>query len=49
MESSEVKLFNVNEILWNEIAFPTVEKTLKYYIDDCKTESFIFRDEQIKL
>ncbi|MBR51709.1 MAG: NUDIX hydrolase [Gammaproteobacteria bacterium] len=49
MESSEVKLFNINEILWNEIAFPTVEKTLKYYIDDCKTESFIFRDEQIKL
>ena len=33
-ESSEVKLFTIDEILWDEIAFPTVEKTLQYYIKD---------------
>ena len=32
-ESSEVRLFTIDEILWDEIAFPTVTKTLKYYIE----------------
>ena len=49
IESSEVKLFSTNEILWDEIAFPTVEKTLKYYIEDLKKDNFIFREEDIKL
>ena len=49
IESSEVKLFNVIDILWDEIAFPTVEKTLKYYIEDLDTGNFIFREEDIKL
>lgn len=33
-ESLEVKLFSVNEIPWDEIAFPTVKKTLRHYLDD---------------
>ena len=49
IESSEVKLFDVKDILWDEIAFPTVEKTLKYYIKDLETGNFIFREEDIKL
>jgi len=49
IESSEVKLFKNEEILWNEIAFPTVEKTLRYYLDDLETGNFTFREEDIKL
>ena len=49
IESSEVKLFDVKDILWDEIAFPTVEKTLKYYLEDLETGNFIFREEDIKL
>ncbi len=48
-ESSEVKLFKIDEILWDEIAFPTVEKTLKYYLEDLEKDNFIFREEDIKL
>ena len=48
-ESMEVKLFTKDEILWDELAFPTVERTLKYYIEDSKTGNFIFRDEDITL
>ena len=48
-ESSDVRLFDVDEILWDEIAFPTVKKTLEYYIEDLKKGDFIFREEDIKL
>lgn len=47
-ESSEVKLFGIDEILWDEIAFPTVEKTLKYYIEDTEKGDFNFRESDIK-
>ncbi len=47
-ESSEVRLFDIEEILWDEIAFPTVKKTLEYYIEDSKKGAFIFREEGIK-
>lgn len=33
-ESLEVKLFEENEIPWNQLAFRTVPKTLKYYYED---------------
>ena len=49
VESSEVELFAPENILWDEIAFPTVEKTLKYYIEDLEQDKFIFREEDIKL
>ena len=48
-ESSEVKLFTQEEIPWDEIAFPTVTKTLKYYFDDMDSGSFPFREEALKL
>jgi hypothetical protein len=48
-ESIEVKLFREDEIPWDEIAFPTVERTLKLYLEDVKTGDFIFRDEDINL
>ena len=32
-ESLEVKLFSVDQIPWNELAFPTVYDTLKVYLD----------------
>ena len=44
-ESSEVKLFTKDEIPWDEIAFPTVTKTLKYYFDDEESSEFPFREE----
>ena len=49
VESSEVELFSPEDILWDEIAFPTVEKTLKYYMEDLEQDKFIFREEDIKL
>tara|TARA_B100001939_G_scaffold301831_1_gene278630 strand:- start:1252 stop:1668 length:417 start_codon:yes stop_codon:yes gene_type:complete len=48
-ESIEVKLFDPNDIPWDEIAFPTVYKTLEYYLADLKTGSFNFKEEDIKL
>ncbi len=48
-ESSEVRLFTIDEVLWDEIAFPTVTKTLKYYIEDLEKDNYIFREEDIKL
>ena len=48
-ESIEVKLFSEDEIPWDEIAFPTVERTLKLYLEDVKPGDFIFRDEDINL
>ncbi len=38
-ESLEVKLFNKDELPWDEIAFPTVKKTLQHYLDDLKEGS----------
>ena len=48
-ESIEVKLFDPIDIPWDEIAFPTVYKTLKYYLADLETGSFKFKEEDIKL
>jgi hypothetical protein len=44
-----VQLFTQEEIPWDEIAFPTVTKTLKYYFDDMDSGSFPFREEALKL
>ena len=33
-ESTDVALFAPEDIPWNEIAFPTVGKTLKHYLED---------------
>jgi ADP-ribose pyrophosphatase YjhB (NUDIX family) len=34
IESLEVKLFSADEIPWDEIAFPTVSQTLKFFLAD---------------
>ena len=38
-ESLEVKLFSFDDIPWDEIAFPTVKKTLKFYLEDLADNS----------
>ena len=48
-ESSEVSLMTVEEIPWDEIAFKVIEKTLRYYIQDCIVDNFVFRTDTIKL
>jgi len=48
-ESSEVELFYEKDIPWDQIAFPTVTKTLKYYFEDKKKGDFPFREEALKL
>ena len=48
-ESSEVELFSEKDIPWDQIAFPTVTKTLKYYFEDKKKGDFPFREEALKL
>jgi len=39
-ESLEVKLFDAQSIPWDEIAFPTVKKTLQHYLSDLETGEF---------
>ena len=48
-ESSEVKLVETSEIPWDELAFPTVSMTLKYFVEDSKKDNFEFREEEILL
>ena len=35
-ESLEVKLFNIEDIPWDDIAFPTVKQTMELYLEDRK-------------
>ena len=37
-ESSEVKLVEISDIPWDELAFPTVSMTLKYFVEDLKKD-----------
>lgn len=46
-ESLEVKLFSEEEIPWDELAFPVVNKTLKYFFEDRKTNTFPIRTEDL--
>ena len=39
-ESIECRLFEEHEIPWSELAFPSVEQTLKHYFSDRKTNTF---------
>lgn len=39
-ETLEVRLFSESEIPWDELAFPVIRDTLKFYLEDRKTESF---------
>jgi len=46
-ESLEVELFSQEEIPWDQLAFPVVERTLRYYFADKKQGEMIFRTESI--
>lgn len=39
-ESLEVELFSEEEIPWSELAFPTIEKSLRHFFDDRKKGHF---------
>jgi len=41
-ETSEVQLFNIDNIPWSKIAFPSVEYFLKNYVQDHKSNNFRF-------
>jgi len=41
-ESLDVKLFEEQEIPWNELAFPVVHQTLERFFKDRKTNNFSF-------
>jgi len=40
IESLEVKLFTEDQIPWSELAFKTIEKTLRYYFEDRKNNHY---------
>lgn len=46
-ESLETRLFSEEEIPWEELAFPTIAKTLKYYFEDRKNNDFPIRVRDI--
>ncbi|WP_163835089.1 NUDIX hydrolase [Spartinivicinus ruber] len=46
-ESHEVKLFHEADIPWQQLAFPTIEKTLKHYFVDRLSGNFPVRVEDI--
>ncbi len=48
MESLETRLFAEDEIPWDDLAFPTVIKTLRYYYRDCATGEFEVRVRDIE-
>lgn len=39
-ETIESRLFSEDEIPWSELAFPSVERTLRHYFEDRKTNQF---------
>lgn len=39
-ETIESRLFTEEEIPWNDLAFPSVERTLRHYFEDRKTGQF---------
>lgn len=46
-ESEEVELFSEEDIPWDDLAFPTITKTLKYFFEDRKSGCFTQRIEDI--
>jgi ADP-ribose pyrophosphatase YjhB (NUDIX family) len=46
-ESSEIKLFTEDQIPWNDIAFQVIGETLKHYLKDRVSGTFIFQQHEI--
>ena len=47
VESHEVRLFNIDEIPWNDLAFEVIEKTLRLYIADNKKGTIGLHSDKI--
>jgi len=47
-ESLDVRLFKEDEIPWDNLAFPVINKSLQYYFEDLKSGQFQFRSEAIE-
>lgn len=47
-ESSEVALFDEENIPWGELAFPVVELALHHFLNDRQSGNFIVRHDEIK-
>lgn len=47
-ESSEVKLVHENDIPWDDIAFPVIQKTLLHFFRDRETGTFEFQNLEIR-
>ena len=48
-ESSEVELFELDDIPWKELAFNSITRTLKLYLEDVKKGSFGFHEETLMI
>lgn len=48
VESLESKLFEEHEIPWQELAFPTIYRTLKLYFEDRKSGDYPVRTEDLQ-
>jgi len=46
-ETIESRLFTEEEIPWDELAFPSVERTLRHYFEDRKTGNFTMHLETL--
>ena len=46
-ESLETQLFNEEDIPWDDLAFPTVKRTLELFFEDRKTQNFDVRVSDI--
>ncbi|WP_067033589.1 NUDIX hydrolase [Marinomonas gallaica] len=46
-ESSEVELFELADIPWDEMAFSSVTKTLEFFIEDHKSGQYGFHEDNI--
>lgn len=48
IESLEVKLFDEQDIPWDELAFRTIHYTLKYFFDDRRQGEFKIRSHRVE-
>ena len=47
-ESSEVALFDEQDIPWSELAFPVVELAIDHFLKDRITGEFLVKHEQVQ-
>jgi len=48
-ESLETRLFHEHEIPWDQLAFPSITRTLRYYFEDRKTGNYEMRVRDLEL